>query len=84
MECYVSFSNDTIFNSMAVPEESLTTKLEKTIPESTQPVYTNSPVKEAVVKVTEEEAAPIVRPAEGTSTFWTPNEEPTRREQSSN
>ena len=84
MECYVSFSNDTIFGSMALPEESLTTQLEKTIPESTQPVYTNSPVEEAAVKVTEEEAAPIVRPAEESSTFWTPNEELIRREQPQN
>ena len=84
MKCYVFFSDDAIFGSMALPEESLTSQSEKTIPGSTQPVYPNSPVEEATVKVTEEEAAPNMRPAEGSSTFQTPNEEPTRREQSPN
>ena len=47
------------------PEESLTTQSEETTPESAQPAYTDSPVEEAAVKVTEEEAAPVVRPAQG-------------------
>ena len=81
MECYVSFPNNATFGSMALPGESLTTQSEETIPESAQPAYTDSPVEEAAVKVTEEEAAPIVRPAEGSSIFQTLNEEPTRREQ---
>ena len=84
MECYISFSDDAVFGSMALLEESLTSQLEKTIPESTQTAYTDSPVEEAAVKVTEEEAAPIVRPAEGSSTFQTSNEEPMRKEQSPN
>ena len=84
MECYVSFSDNAVFGSVALPEESLTTQSEKTIPKSAQPVDTDSPVEEAAVKVTEEEAAPIVRPADGSSTFRTLNEEPTRREDSPN
>ena len=80
MECYISFPDKAIFSGIALPEESLTTQLEETAPESAQPVYTDSPVEEATVK----EAAPVVGPAEGSSTFWTPNEEPTRREQPPN
>ena len=34
MECYISFPNDAVFGSMALPEESLTTQSEKTIPNS--------------------------------------------------
>ena len=84
MKCYISFPDDTVFSSVALPEESLTIQLGKIIPESAQPAYTDSPVEEAAVKGTEEEAAPIVRPAEGSSTFWTLDEEPTRRELSPN
>ena len=51
MKCYISFPNDAIFGSMALPHESLTIKLEKTIPESTQPVSTDSPIEEGAVKV---------------------------------
>ena len=71
------------FGGMAFPDESLTTQLEKTIPESTQPASTNSPIVKAAVKVAEE-AAPMVRPLEGPSTSQTLNEEPTRREHSPN
>ena len=56
MECYISFPDNAIFGGMALPEESPTTQLEKTIPKSAQQVYTNSPVEEAAVTVTEEEA----------------------------
>ena len=65
MGCYVSFPDDAVFGSMALPEEPLTTQLEETAPESTQPVSTNSLIEEAAVKVTKREAAPVVRPAEG-------------------
>ena len=84
MRFYISFPDDAIFGGMALPDESLTTQLGKTIAESTQPAYTNSLVEEAVVKVTKEEAVPVVRPPEGSSTFWTPNENSTRREHSPN
>ena len=84
MECYMSFPDDAVFSSMALPEESLTTQSEETAPESAQPVFTNSPIEEAAVKVTRREPAPIVRPAEGSSTSQTLNEELTRREQSPN
>ena len=84
MECYVSFPNDALFSSMVLPEESLTTQLEKTVPKSAQPASTNSPIEEAAVKVAEEEAVPIARPLEEPSTSQTPNEESTRREHSPN
>ena len=80
MKGYVSFPNDAIFGSMALPDESLTTQLEKTVPQSAQPASTNSPVEKAAVKVAKEEAAPIARPLEGPTTSQTPNEKPTRRE----
>ena len=82
--CYISFPDNAIFGSMALPEEPLTTHSEKTISESAQAVSTNFPVEEAAMKVTKREAAPVVRPAEGSNTFQKPNEEPTRREQSPN
>ena len=80
MECYVSFPDDGIFGGVALPEESLTTQSEETAPKSAQPVSTNSPIEEAAMKVAKREAAPAVRPAEGSSTFQTP----TRREQCPN
>ena len=73
MKCYVSFPNDAVFGGMALPDESLTTQLEKTAPESAQPVSTDSPIEEAVVKVAEEEATPIAGPPEGPSTSQTTN-----------
>ena len=84
MECYVSFPSDAVFGSMTLPEESLTTQSEKTIPESPQPVSTDSPIKQAAVKVIKEEAASIVRPPGEPSTSWTPNKEPTSGENSPN
>ena len=84
MRCYISFPDDAVFGSVALPDESLTTQLGITVLESAQPVYMDSPVEEAAVKVTREEAAPIVRPTEGSSTFWTPNEESPRWEHSPN
>ena len=69
MECYVSFPNDAVFGSMALPEESLTTQLVKTTPKKAQPVSTDCPIEEAAVKVAEEEAAPIARPPEEPSTL---------------
>ena len=84
MECYLSFPDNAVFGSVALPEESLTTQSEETTPKSAQPVSTNSSSEEAAVKVTKREPTPPVRPAEGTSTLQTLNEEPTRREQSPN
>ena len=69
MRCYVSFPNDAVFGSVALPDESLTTQSGKTVPERAQPTYTDSSVEEAAVKVTKEEAAPVVRLSEGSSTF---------------
>ena len=79
MKGYISFPDDAIFGGMALPDQSLTTQLEKTIPKSTQPASTDSSIKEAAVKVTKEEAAPIARPPEEPNTSWTPNKESTRR-----
>ena len=84
MGCYISFPDDAIFGGMALPEELLTIQLEETAPKSAQPVSTNSSIEEAAVKVTKREAAPTVRPVEGSNTFQKLNEEPTRREQSPN
>ena len=84
MKYYISFPNEAIFGGMALPEESLTTQLEKTISESAQPACANSPIREAAVKVTEEEAASIARPPEEPSTSQTPNKESTRGEHSPN
>ena len=84
MECNFSFPDDAVFGGMVLPEEPLTSLLEETTPESAHPVSTNSPIEEAAMKVAKREAAPTVRPAEGCSTFQTPNEEPTRRKQSPN
>ena len=55
MKPYVSFPDEAIFSSVAFPEESLTTQSEEAAPKSTQPAYTDSPVEEAAVKITEEE-----------------------------
>ena len=77
MECYIPFPDKAVFSSVSLPKEPLTTQLEETAPENAQPVYTDSPVEEA----TDKEEVQMVRPAEGSSTFWTLNEEPTRREQ---
>ena len=84
MKCYVSFPNDAVFGGMALPEELLTTQLEKTIPEITQPVSTDSHIEEAAVKVAKEEAGPIAKPLEEPTTSQTPSKEPTRREHSPN
>ena len=81
---YVSFLDDTVFGGMALPDESPTTQLEKTLSENAQPASTDSPIEKAAVKVAKEEATPIARPPEGPSTSWTMNEEPTRRECSLN
>ena len=84
MACYISFPDDAFFCGMAHPEEPLITQSEETTPKSSQPTSTNSSIKEAAVKVAKREAAPEVRPADGSNTFQKPNEEPTRREQSPN
>ena len=80
MKCYVSFPDDAIFGSMALPGEPLMNQLETTIPKSAQPVFTNSPVEEVAVKAATEEAVPVWRPLEGSSTSQTPSKGPTRRE----
>ena len=77
MKCYISFPNDAIFDGVALPGESLTNQLETTIPNSAQPVSTDSPIKEVAVKTAVEEAAPIGRSPEGPSTSQTPSKGPT-------
>ena len=78
MKCYISFPDDAVFDSVALPGESLTNQ--STAPESTQPASTNSPIEEAAVKAAKEEPAPTGRPPEGPSTSQTPSKGPTRRE----
>ena len=55
MKHYVSLPDETIFSSMALPEEPLTTQSEETAPKNAQPAYGNSPAEQAAGKVTEEE-----------------------------
>ena len=87
MKCYISFPDNVIFSSVALPEGSLTDQPETTIPRSTQPASTNSPIEEVAAeevtlaeKAITEEAAPIGRPLEGPSTSQILREGPTRRE----
>ena len=87
MKCYVSFHDNAMFGSMALPEGSLTDQPEATASRSAQPASTNSAIEEvAAEEVTlageaaTEEAAPIGRPLEGPSTSQTQSEGPTRRE----
>ena len=54
MKCYVSFPDKAIFSGVALPEEPSTTQPKEATPESAQPMQTNSPVEEAIVKVIEE------------------------------
>ena len=54
MKCYVSFSDEDIFSDMALLEEPLVTQSKEATPRSAQPTQADSPVKEAVMKVTEE------------------------------
>ena len=62
MKCYVSFPDEAIFSSMALPEESMTTQSEEAAPKSAQPVHTNSPVEEATMMITEEESTKREQP----------------------
>ena len=54
MKCYISFTDEDIFNGMAVLEESLVTQPKEATPKSAQPTQANSPVKEAIAEVTKE------------------------------
>ena len=54
MKCYISFSDEDVFSGMAIPEEPSNTQLKEATPECAQPTQTDSLVKEAVVKGTEE------------------------------
>ena len=53
MKCYISFPDEAVFSGVALPEEPSITQ-SKEAPESAQPMQTDSPVEEAVMKVTEE------------------------------
>ena len=52
MKCYISFSYEDIFSGMALLEEPSITQSKEA--KSVQPMQTDSPVEEAVMKVTEE------------------------------
>ena len=52
MKCYVSFSDEDIFSGVALPEEPSIIQLKEAASESAQPMQTDSPVEEAVMKVT--------------------------------
>ena len=54
MKCYVSFSDENVFSGMAFPEEPSITQPKEAAPKSAQPTQANSPVKEAIAKVTKE------------------------------
>ena len=89
MEFYVSFPNDAILSSVALPEGFLEDQPETTISGSTQPASADSPIEEAameeatpVEEAAAEEASPIGRPQEEPNTSQTPSREPTRRESS--
>ena len=41
---------------------------------SAQPAYTDSPVKRLLCRFLRRKQPPLWRPAEGSTTFWTPNE----------
>ena len=54
MKCYISFSDEDIFIGMALLEEPSIIQSKEAAPKSAQPVQTDSPVKEAITKVTKE------------------------------
>ena len=54
MKCYVSFTDEDIFGGVALLEQPSITQPQKAAPKSAQPTQANSPVKEAIAKVTEE------------------------------
>ena len=55
-KCYVSFSEEDVFSGVSLPEEPSITQSKEAAPKSAQPMQPNSPVKEAVTKVTKEPA----------------------------
>ena len=71
MEWYISFSDDTILDGVALPQGFLKDWTEITIPRDAQLAFTNVPTKE----VTVEEAAPIGGPLEELTTAQVPHEE---------
>ena len=54
MKCYVSFPDEAIFSGVPLPEEPSTIQPKEAAPKSAQPMQTNSPVEEAITKITEE------------------------------
>ena len=59
MKCYVSFPDNTIFGGMALPDESLKNQLQTTIPESTQPASTNSPLRRLLWRLLRKRQPPL-------------------------
>ena len=57
MKCYMSFSDEDVFNGMALLEESPIISPEEATSKSTQPTLANTPVNEATVDMTMEPAA---------------------------
>ena len=54
MKYYVSFSDEDVFSGMALLEEPPVTQSKEATPESAQTTQADSPVKEAIMKATEE------------------------------
>ena len=54
MKYYISFPDEAIFSSVALPDEPSTTQPEEATPKSAQPMQTDSPVGEAAKKITKE------------------------------
>ena len=54
IKCYVSFYDEDGFSAVALLEEPSITQSKEATPKSAQPTQTDSPVKEAIAKVTKE------------------------------
>ena len=54
MKYYISFPDGAIFSGMALPEEPSNMQPKEATPKSAQPMQSNSPIEEAVAKITEE------------------------------
>ena len=57
MKCFISFSDEDVFNGIALPEEPPIIPPEEATPESAQPTLADPPVKEATMDITMEPTA---------------------------
>ena len=75
IKCYISFPDEAVFSGVALPEESLATQSEDTVPKNAQPTYVDSPAKEAAVKATKknhlEGSSPLIN-SQGGGRCYTP------------